>query len=712
VKTNYIQPGVAAKSRGHVVVHFAGGGGSCTGIARALGYSPQHAVNHDHAALGMHRANHPGTRHHVEDVFAVDPTTIIQQGGPVDIAWFSPSCTHFSKAKGGQPVDARIRGLTLVMLRWAKAGTRLMFMENVEEIRSWGPLKFMTRKGTTDWYPDPQARGRTWQAFLDCMGAGIDPAHPDLPFFLEVLQGQVTAEELIRGFGYKFEARELRSCDYGTPTIRKRLYAVFRNDGRQIVWPSPTHADPALLCPGDMRRPWRTMAECVDWTRPCPSIFLRGDEAKKARCKRPLADATLARIARGIGKYVLNNARPFIISLTHQGGDRVADIDLPVSTITAAHRGEKALVSAIVTECANASSKRNMPVDAPMRTVCAQVKGGHFALVTGTLVNTCNGKFDDAPSRSIDPGQPIPTITGSSKFALATASMVKLRGTNTGDAVDTPLHTVSAGGSHHGLVAASLVQVGYGEREGQEPRALDIEKPLGTVTAGGGKHAVVAASLVRHFGESVGQPVDAPAPTVMATGQGKTGIVAAYVAQHNGGFNVVDGKPVDSPVSTINTTGSQQTLVAASVMAYYGTEADGQEAGTPARTLTTKSRLGLVNSALVPTMTEETRQGALRVARFLRDYGIEFEGEFAKVQGLVIVDVGLRMFTPRELFKASGFPDDYIIDQAIYQEPTTGMTVVRELTKEEQIRMVGNAVNPPVAEALVRANAPEMLPAG
>jgi DNA (cytosine-5)-methyltransferase 1 len=672
MKTNYIHPGVTTRRREQVVVHFAGGGGSCTGIANALGRSPNHAVNHDSAALGMHRANHPGTRHHIEDVFDVDPAPIIQQDGPVGLAWFSPSCTHFSKAKGGQPLDARIRGLTLVMLRWAKAGTRLMFMENVEEIRTWGPLVKMVKNKIPGWYPDPQARGRTWQAFLDCMGDGISPDHPDLPFFAEVLAGQVHVDEMIKGFGYKFEARELRACDYGTPTIRKRLYAVFRNDGRPIVWPNPTHADPATLQPGDTRRPWHTMAECVDWERPCPSIFLRGQAAKKARCKRPLADATLARIARGIDKYVLNNTRPFIVSLTHQGGDRVESIDLPANTITAAHRGEKALVSAVVTECANASSKRNMPVDEPMRTACAHVKGGHFALVTASVMTNTTGHS------GADAQAPLPTIATGGHHALVATSMVKLRGTNTGDAVDTPMHTASAGGTHHGLVAASLVQTGYGEREGQEPRALDIEKPLGTVVAGGGKHA----------------------------------LVAAYVAQHNGGFNVVDGKPLDSPVSTINTTGSQQTLVAASVMAYYGTEADGQHVNDPARTVTTKSRMGLVNSELVPTMTEATRRDALRVAKFLRSYGVEFEGEFATVQGLAIVDIGLRMFTPRELFRASGFPEGYIINQAIYREPTTGMTVVRELTKEEQIRMCGNAVCPPVAEALVRSNAPEMVHAG
>lgn len=443
------------KLREKIVVHFAGGGGSCTGFEMALGKSPDHAVNHDAAAFGMHRTNHPRTTHHLEDVFEVDPA----ECGPVGAAWFSPDCKHFSKAKGGKPLDKRIRGLILVMLRWAKAGSRVMFMENVEEIQTWGPLVEMWKGGEQGWYPDPEQRGRTWRAFLACMSTGIDADHPDLPFILEVLAGTVTAADCVRGFGYTFDFRELRACDYGAPTIRKRLFAIFRNDGKAIVWPKPTHADPqAPDFDCQSKLPWRTIAECIDWERPCPSIFLRGQAAKKARCKRPLATATLRRIAKGIERYVMKSARPFLVSLTHQGGDRIESIDTPANTITGAHRGEKALVTAMITE-----------------------------------------------------------------------------------------------------------------------------------------HAQI--------------------------------------------------------------------------------------------------------------------QSARRVAKFLRAHGVEFEGEFATVAGYIIVDIGMRMLTPRELYRAQGFPEEYVIDHATLYDPLTGLTTTRALTKEEQIRMCGNSVCPPVAAALVAANVPELIEA-
>ncbi len=641
-----------------VVVHFAGGGGSCEGARKALGYSPHHAINHSAIALGMHRINHPETAHHIEDVFDVDPQPIIRRGGNIGLGWFSPDCRHFSKAKGGQPVEKRVRGLVLVMLRWAKVNTRVMMMENVEEIVTWGPLVQMFKGGKQGWYPDPQQAGRTWQAFVDCMTYGIRPDNPDLPEFLQVLAGltleqlrkdfptedeeqlmrrldaksPVKRADMVRGMGYHYEARVLRGCDYGAPTIRKRLFAVFRKDRKPIVWPEQLFFDPKVH--PDTDRPWRTAAECIDFTIPTPSIFLNRAEAKKHGCKRPLVAATMARTARGVDRYILKSAKPFIVSLTHHGGDRTEDVDEPFKTITGAHRGEKALVTfktAVITEHANASNQRNMPVDEPMRTQCAQVKGGHFALIS--------------------------------------ANMLKLRGTNTGDKADAPLHTASAGGQHH---------------------------------------ALVAASLVRHFGQSVGQPADEPAPTVVAGGQGKTGLVAVALAQQNGGFNAVVARPMDTPVSTVTVTGSQQALIAASMVVYYGTEKDGQALDSPAPTSTTKGRLGVLESVCVRPLTPEQLKGARLVAAFLRKHGVEFEGEFAMIGDFVIVDIGLRMLTPRELFRAQGFSDDYIIDRSLLQKPD-GSTYEKALTKEDQVRLCGNSVCPHVAAALISANCPELM---
>jgi DNA (cytosine-5)-methyltransferase 1 len=274
----------------------------------------------------------------------------------------------------------------------------------------------------------------------------------------------------------------------------------------------------------------------------------------------------------------------------------------------------------------------------------------------------------------MDPNKPVGTmVAGANKHAVAAASMVKLRGDNVGSTVTEPMHTASAGGTHHG---------------------------------------VVAASIVREFGQSVGQDVDSPAPTVMPGGGGKTGLLAAYIAQHNGGFNAVDGRPADAPASTLASTGSQQQVVAASIAAYYGTEADGQGHDEPARTTTVKNRFAHVESTLVAPLTPEQVDGALRVAAFLRDHGVTVDGDFAglEIAGArwVIVDIGMRMLTPRELFRAQGFPESYIIDHAWHVDPQTGEIVDKLLTKEQQIRMCGNSVCPDVARALVLANVPEL----
>lgn len=789
-----------------IIDNFAGGGGASTGIHTALGRHVDHAINHDRLALGMHRINHPQTVHHCEDVFDVDPLAITE-GRPIGLAHFSPDCKHFSKAKGGQPLNKRIRGLVLVMLRWARLRPRVMTMENVEEIQTWGPLIQLTRKGVTGWFPDPAHKGRTWRAFLACLGPGIAPDHPDLPEFLEVLCGDETAPgttpagkkrilaakaatqaELVRGFGYRFEGRELRADAYGAPTIRNRYYLIARCDGRPILWPAPTHAKPTSATPSPSRgartllspaatttrpiQPWRTIAECMDWSLPCPSIFLTRETAKASglNIKRPLAAPTLRRIAKGLERFVLHTSTPFLISLTHQGGDRVESTAEPVKTITGAHRGEKGLVSPVLvnsanskttgrapnhwgmeeplrtvttapgfnlataaltpvlTEHANASTQRTFPAQEPLRTQCGEVKGGHFALVTGSLVHTAHGeqcksgqprrgkgahdlaegvptlttspdlalsaatlvqtgygeRENQAP-RALDPAQPLGTVVaGGGKHALAAAHMVKLRGTcRHGAPVAEPMHTVAAGGQHQAVISAHLTKFVTGST-GQT-----AEAPLATITAGshspdthGGAastHGVIAAHCVREFGRSIGQGLDSPAPTVMAAGQGKT------------------------------------RLVAATAVGYHQSEAHGQAATTPARTATTKPRLGWVESECQPPpLTPEQETGARQVAAFLRQHGVTFSGEFATVTcprtgaRYVIVDVGMRMLTPRELYRAQGFPEDYIIHEAWVWQPATASYQTVKLTKEAQIRMCGNSVCPPVMAALVAANVPEL----
>ena len=773
-----------------LVDNFAGGGGASTGIEWATGRPVDHAINHDLRALGMHRINHPQTVHHCEDVFDVDPECVCE-GRPVGWAHFSPDCKHFSKAKGGKPLDKRIRGLALVMFRWAKYGCRIMSMENVEEITTWGPLKRIKKKGKWGMYPDPAHMGRTWLAFLDVLSTGLRADHPDIPAILSVVGPSVTREDLIRGFGYQYEARKIRACDYGSPTIRKRLYMIARRDGRPIIWPAETHASPR----GPLRglRPYRIIADQLDWSLPCPSIFLtkRQAKARKIRCKRPLARATLRRVAMGIDRFVLKAEEPFIVSLTHSGHDaqRIHSTREPVNTITGANRGEKALVlsryhgdhegrgdgatrngslenplgvqdtsnryglaeaalaaAPFITEHANASNQRNMPADEPGRTLCAEVKGGHLALVAGTMVVNTSG--------------------------------------HPGAAADQPACALTTG-SQQILVAGTMVQTGYGEAPGQAPRALDVEKPLGAVVAGAGKHAAVSGVLVgagggEYGGEPrpldgqagtlttsehaavamlklrgqphrspsapanepghtistarnhgliaahltefktghVGQEAGKPVTTITAGshqehtrgGAGGThGLSAVYLAQHNGGYNETPGHPATEPVSALSAKGSQQQLVAVHAETYYGSGSVGGAADGPARTLRTMESAASVESTItVPPMSFEQIEGARRVAGFLREHGVEFEGEFATVQGLVMVDIGMRMLTPRELFRAQGFGENYVINRAWVVDPETGEVVEVRLTKEQQIRMCGNSVCPQVMAALVSANAPEL----
>lgn len=617
-----------------MVDNFAGGGGASTGIELATGRHVDHAINHDLAALGMHRINHPQTVHHCEDVFDVDPITVTE-GRPVGLGWFSPDCKHFSKAKGGRPVSKKIRGLAFVMLRWAKIRTRVIYMENVEEIQTWGPLG-------PDNKPDKRHSGRTWRAFLAALASGVAADHPDLPEMLEVLGDSVTREELIRGFGYHVETRELRACDYGAPTIRKRLFLIARCDGRPIVWPAPTHATPEVAKKTRLK-PWRTVAECIDWHIPCHSIFLTREEARKFRCKRPLAASTLRRIAKGIHKYVMTAKRPFLVNLTHQGGDRVESVDEPARTLTGAHRGEKAFVDAsvapFVSEHANSSNNRNMPADGPLRTQCAEVKGGHFSMVSAHLCR----EFGESIGQTVEAQAPTVMPHGQGKSSIVAANMVKFRG-------DPETH----------------------------PPSRPAHEPLDTVSAAGLHH----------------------------------GLSVAYLAQHNDGFNTNPGHPANKPASTISATGSQQGIVAGSVVKYYGTDQDPRP-DEPLHSVTTRDRFGFSQAhAVCPDLTPEQLAGARRVAAFLREYGVEFEGEFATVESegirYVIVDIGMRMLTPRELFRAQGFPESYVIDRAWIIDPQTGELTEITLTKEQQIRMCGNSVCPPVAAALVAANSPEL----
>ncbi|MFT4180430.1 MAG: DNA cytosine methyltransferase [Rhizobium sp.] len=639
-----------------IIDSFAGGGGASTGIEMALGRSPDIAINHNADALALHAANHPETLHLSENVYKVDPLDYLS-GRHIGLAWFSPDCKHFSKAKGGKPVERNIRDLCWIIPGWVeriqKSGGKVdvVIMENVEEFKDYGPLT-QTERGLM---PDPERRGETFQKWC----------------------------KAIRRLGGRIQHRELRACDYGAPTIRKRLFVIIRFDGLPIVWPKPTHAaptDPDVI--RGRKRPWRTAAEIIDWSLPCPSIFDTGDEIMARhglRAVRPLADNTMARVARGMKRYVLDAERPFIVNLTH--GARCEDLAQPFNTITGAHRGEKAVVAPSITRFNTGATGQDLRE--PLSTVTAN-------------------SFIKRPG-------------GAAPLGVIAPHLMTMR--NSGkpfNGADEPTHTITAGGAGLTVVSPLLVQSGYGEREGQLPRALDPQQPLGTVVAGGVKHAAVVPTLVGCGGRAgQSRPRGADEPTATVTAKADVCVTTAFLAQHNndsrriGGVN--PGRGADEPVSTITATGAQQGLVAAYLQAYYGT-GDGGEEDQPCRTITTRDRHGHVEARLqVPPFTEAQADRARQVAAFLRVHGFWDEREFVTIdiggETFVIVDIGMRMLTPRELYNAQGFPPGYIID-GVWIAPESGAGPVwRAFPKSVQVSCVGNSVSPVMAEALVAANA-------
>ncbi|VVE90306.1 DNA cytosine methyltransferase [Pandoraea bronchicola] len=489
-----------------IIDNFAGGGGASCGIELALGRHVDHAINHDPEAVAMHAMNHPQTEHHCESVWDVDPLALTQSR-PVGLAWFSPDCKHFSKAKGGAPVKKEIRGLAWIILRWMLlVRPRVVPVENVEEFVTWGPL---IEIDSGEYRPDPARKGETFKGFVAMLSDGISALHPafsEACEFLNIEPGSDHADRLLNGLGYTVEWRELRACDYGAPTIRKRLFLIARCDGKPIVWPEPTHGAPgsAAVIAGQ-RKPWRTAAECIDWSIPCPSIFER---------KKELAETTQRRIARGMRRYVINSADPFIVKVNH-GYDyfRGQPLGEPIQTLTGKHGF--GLVAPVLTECANASTQRSWRADEPLRTQCAEVKGEHFALASATLVQTGYGER---------PGQ-APRAPG----------------------LDKPLGTVVAGGAKHALVSAFLAKHYGGNYDGP---GVGLKEPAGTITTAD-HHALVSSHMVKLRGECTGGATSEPVPTISAQGN-HIGEVRAFLVKYYG--NKKDGVDVREPMHTIPCT--------------------------------------------------------------------------------------------------------------------------------------------------------------
>lgn len=551
-----------------LIDNFAGGGGASTGIEWALNRAVDIAINHDQEALAMHMANHPETKHITKDVWRVDPRKVTG-GRPVDIAWFSPDCKDFSKAKGGKPVSKKIRGLAWIMLKWAATvRPRIMFLENVEEFQDWGPL-----------LPDntrcPKRKGKTFRSFVS----------------------------QLKAMGGVVEWREMRCCDYGAPTIRKRLFLIVRLDGKPIVWPAPTHGKPGSVdVVSGKLKPWRTAAECIDFSRPCPSIFLTKKQAKKFGVKRPLAPATMRRIARGIFKFVINNPQPFIVKVNHTGYDqfRGQSIDEPLQTITAKHP---------------------------------------YALVSPTLIQTGYGERSGQAPRVPGLAKPLGTVVGGGKHAVVEATLAPTliqsghysSNSDMTKRADEPLRT-QATKAEHSIAVAKLKKVSAflaKHNDGHASPGSSLDDPAHTVT-GKGHQSLVAVHVDRAFKSSTGNAAGDPLGTTVA-GVNKTALVTSHIEKLYSSAR--RGASNEAPMPTVTAGGNHIAEVRAFLIKYYGcVRESGQSLDEPMHTVRSKACMGLVT----------------------------VEGE-----DYVITDIGMRMLEPRELFNAQGFPPDYEIEHVV-----------------------------------------------
>lgn len=569
-----------------IVDNFAGGGGASTGIEIATGMAVAIAINHDPAAILMHKTNHPYTEHFQASVWDIDPVAVCR-GRRVGLAWFSPDCKHFSKAKGAALVDRKIRGLAWITLRWAaKVRPRVIILENVEEFQTWGPV----RKGK----PVKKLAGTTFRKFID----------------------QLTE------LGYTVEYRELIAADYGAPTSRKRFYMVARCDGKPIVWPKPTHSKTGA----NGLPKWRSAAEIIDWSLPCPSVFASKAEIMDRyglKAVRPLAKNTMRRVIRGVDKFTIRSGKPFFV-IQQKFQNAAQNIEKPLTTVTAvgAHELCKPLLAPVTVT--NTSNSVGGTVGAPVHTVTT---AGNQMLVTPSLVSIGQTGGGD---RIRDLREPVPTTVSKQEACLVSPSLIQYHTEQTesvrASGLGTPIHTVDAS-NRYGLTCANLVEYYTGGRP------LDVQDPMHTVTSHD-REAVVAAHVVKFKGDNLGHGADEPMQTV-TTSAGEFAVCKVYLAKMHGGDE----------------------------LGYWPLIRD------------------LLNEFCGYTLAED-------------------EVLLLEISGALyyIADIGLRMLSPRELYNAMGFPQDYIIDRDY---------LGNEYKKSAQVARCGNAVCPPVASALVRANLPE-----
>ena len=610
---------------------FSGGGGTSTGIEKAICRPVFAAVNHDPDAIAMHMTNHPYTKHYQTSVWDVDPMTACE-GRKVALLWASPDCKHFSKARGGKPVNKNIRSLSWVVLKWAlDVRPRVLMMENVEEIQTWGPLIYVKRGKEKVWIPDPEHSGETFMAFIGMLTTGVPEDHPALEeacHYLHIGADDPKRQKLIDGLGYQVEYRELVAADYGAPTTRKRFMLCGRCDGKKIAWPEKTHAPRnSEAVKSGKCKPWRSAAEIIDWALPSYSIFATKEEIKKqygVNAVRPLADNTLKRVICGVDKHSIKSQSPFIVECNHSGGGHIHDIKEPLNTVTGKHTG--GVVSPVVAPFtfSNTGGSVGSDIGEPVHTI--RTAGGQV-MASASLM--CIGQTGGGDHLR-DVRDPVPTVVSKQEACLLSANLIQYHTETTENArtadLRSPINTVDAA-NRYGLATAQLVEY-YGNGQ-----AVDVNDPLHTVTSHD-RGALALAHVVEFKGQDIGQDLHRPLRTITASA-GEFSVCRTVLAKVDGNRDLGHWPEIRELLNK-----------------YCGYSLQADE------------------------------------IILLIIHGIAY----------FIADILLRMLTPRELYNAMGFPADYIIDRDYLGKP---------YPKSKQVARCGNAVCPPMAEAMVRANFPE-----